>query len=30
MVKVLILRAPGINCDVETRFAFQSAGADRV
>jgi phosphoribosylformylglycinamidine synthase len=27
MVKVLILRAPGINCDVETRFAFQSAGA---
>ncbi|MDR1478862.1 MAG: phosphoribosylformylglycinamidine synthase subunit PurQ [Planctomycetaceae bacterium] len=30
MVKVLILRAPGINCDVETQFAFQSAGADCV
>ncbi|MDR2641993.1 MAG: phosphoribosylformylglycinamidine synthase subunit PurQ [Planctomycetaceae bacterium] len=30
MVKVLILRAPGINCDVETKFAFQSAGAESV
>ncbi len=25
---VLILRAPGTNCDVETAFAFQQAGAD--
>ncbi len=26
-VKTLILRAPGTNCDVETAFAFQQAGA---
>jgi len=26
-VKVLILRAPGTNCDVETAFAFEQAGA---
>jgi phosphoribosylformylglycinamidine synthase len=26
-VKVLILRAPGTNCDVETQFAFELAGA---
>ena len=26
-VKTLILRAPGTNCDVETTFAFQQAGA---
>ena len=26
-VKTLILRAPGTNCDVETVFAFQQAGA---
>jgi phosphoribosylformylglycinamidine synthase I len=26
-VRVLILRAPGTNCDVETAFAFQQAGA---
>ncbi len=26
-VKALILRAPGTNCDVETAFAFQQAGA---
>lgn len=26
-VNVLILRAPGTNCDVETAFAFQQAGA---
>jgi len=26
-VGVLILRAPGTNCDVETAFAFQEAGA---
>jgi phosphoribosylformylglycinamidine synthase I len=25
--RVLILRAPGTNCDVETAFAFQTAGA---
>ena len=25
--RVLILRAPGTNCDVETSFAFQKAGA---
>ena len=25
--KVLILRAPGANCDVETQFAFELAGA---
>lgn len=25
--KVLILRAPGTNCDVETQFAFEQAGA---
>ncbi len=31
-VRVLILRAPGANCDAETQFAFQQAGAvaDRV
>lgn len=27
-VKVLILRAPGTNCDVETAFAFEQAGAE--
>lgn len=27
MVSVLILRAPGTNCDQETAFAFQQAGA---
>jgi len=26
-VRTLILRAPGINCDAETAFAFQRAGA---
>ena len=26
-VKALILRAPGMNCDVETAFAFEQAGA---
>ncbi len=26
-VKTLILRAPGTNCDVETRFAFEQAGS---
>jgi phosphoribosylformylglycinamidine synthase len=26
--RVLILRAPGTNCDLETAFAFQRAGAD--
>ena len=26
-VRALILRAPGTNCDVETAFAFQQAGA---
>ena len=25
--RVLILRAPGTNCDGETAFAFQTAGA---
>ncbi|MDR1924275.1 MAG: phosphoribosylformylglycinamidine synthase subunit PurQ [Planctomycetaceae bacterium] len=30
MVNVLILRAPGTNCDVETSYAFQRAGADCV
>jgi phosphoribosylformylglycinamidine synthase len=24
--RVLVLRAPGINCDVETAFAFECAG----
>jgi phosphoribosylformylglycinamidine synthase subunit PurQ / glutaminase len=30
--RVLILRAPGTNCDVETQFAFEKAGAicDRI
>jgi phosphoribosylformylglycinamidine synthase len=28
MVKAIILRAPGTNCDVETAFAFQQAGAE--
>ncbi|MEO0293127.1 MAG: phosphoribosylformylglycinamidine synthase subunit PurQ [candidate division WOR-3 bacterium] len=28
MVKALILRGPGTNCDVETGFAFSKAGAD--
>src|SRR5215831_11305480 len=30
--RVLILRAPGVNCDEEVRFAFEQAGAvaDRV
>ena len=27
-VKTLVLRAPGMNCDVETAFAFQQAGAE--
>ena len=27
MVKTLIIRAPGTNCDAETVFAFQQAGA---
>lgn len=27
-VRTLILRAPGTNCDAETAFAFQQAGAD--
>ncbi len=27
-IKTLILRAPGTNCDVETAFAFQQAGAE--
>ncbi len=27
-VRTLILRAPGTNCDAETVFAFQQAGAD--
>ena len=27
-VKTLILRGPGTNCDVETAFAFQQAGAE--
>lgn len=27
-VKVIILRAPGTNCDGETAFAFQQAGAE--
>jgi len=26
--RVLILRAPGTNCDEETAFAFQQAGAE--
>ena len=26
-VRVLVLRAPGTNCDRETAFAFESAGA---
>jgi len=28
MVKTVILRAPGTNCDAETVFAFQQAGAE--
>jgi len=28
MVKAIVLRAPGMNCDVETAFAFQQAGAE--
>ncbi len=28
MVRAIILRAPGTNCDVETAFAFQQAGAE--
>ncbi|MFQ5997534.1 MAG: phosphoribosylformylglycinamidine synthase I, partial [Dehalococcoidales bacterium] len=28
MVKAVILRAPGTNCDGETAFAFQQAGAE--
>ena len=28
MVRAVILRAPGTNCDVETAFAFQQAGAE--
>ena len=27
-VRTLILRVPGTNCDVETGFAFQRAGAE--
>jgi phosphoribosylformylglycinamidine synthase len=27
MVRVLVLRAPGANCDGETQFAFEQAGA---
>jgi len=27
-IRVLILRVPGTNCDVETMFAFQQAGAE--
>ena len=27
-VRTLILRAPGTNCDAETAFAFEQAGAD--
>ena len=27
-VRALVLRAPGTNCDVETAFAFQQAGAE--
>ncbi len=27
MVKTIVLRAPGTNCDVETVFAFEQAGA---
>jgi len=27
-VRTLVLRAPGTNCDVETAFAFQQAGAE--
>jgi len=26
--RVLVLRAPGANCDLETQFAFERAGAD--
>ena len=26
-IKALILRAPGTNCDVESAFAFEKAGA---
>jgi len=28
MVRAMVLRAPGTNCDVETAFAFQQAGAE--
>lgn len=28
MVRAIVLRAPGTNCDVETVFAFQRAGAE--
>ena len=28
MVKTVVLRAPGTNCDAETVFAFQQAGAE--
>ena len=28
VIKTLVLRAPGSNCDGETAFAFQQAGAD--
>ena len=27
-VRVLVLRAPGTNCDMETVFAFEQAGAE--
>jgi phosphoribosylformylglycinamidine synthase I len=27
-VRVLLIRAPGTNCDMETEFAFQQAGAE--
>ena len=28
--RVMILRAPGTNCDLETAFAFERAGAQAV
>jgi phosphoribosylformylglycinamidine synthase subunit PurQ / glutaminase len=28
--RVLVLRAPGTNCDQETAFAFEQAGAEAV
>lgn len=29
-VKTLVLRAAGVNCDLETQYAFQAAGAEAV